>query len=151
MSQFIAVSKEPRWMKPLGAIMVLPGFVALIPFKADYLQMWDIPLYVIAGLGVLLLLRAAQKIGWRLNLEDNVLYYGKFNLYGSWKKRRSQEFALSSEKMTKVEFEGSDFVITYHPSKKLTFSTKGLSSIAHTRLERLKSVLEAQIKTQDRA
>lgn len=151
MSQFIAVSKEPRWMKPLGAIMVLPGFVALIPFKADYLQMWDIPLYVIAGLGVLLLLRAAQKIGWRLNLEDNVLYYGKFNLYGSWKKRRSQEFALSSEKMTKVEFEGSDFVITYHPSKKLTFSTKGLSSIAHTRLERMKSVLEAQIKTQDRA
>ena len=151
MSQFIAVSKEPRWMKPLGAIMVLPGFIALIPFKADYLQMWDIPLYVIAGLGVLLLLRAAQKIGWRLNLEDNVLYYGKFNLYGSWKKRRSQEFALSSEKMTKVEFEGSDFVITYHPSKKLTFSTKGLSSIAHTRLERLKSVLEAQIKTQDRA
>lgn len=151
MSQFIAVSKEPRWMKPLGAIMVLPGFVALIPFKADYLQMWDIPLYVIAGLGVLLLLRAAQKIGWRLNLEDNVLYYGKFNLYGSWKKRRSQEFALSSEKMTKVEFEGSNFVITYHPSKKLTFSTKGLSSIAHTRLERMKSVLEAQIKTQDRA
>ena len=138
-------------MKPLGAIMVLPGFIALIPFKADYLQMWDIPLYVIAGLGVLLLLRAAQKIGWRLNLEDNVLYYGKFNLYGSWKKRRSQEFALSSEKMTKVEFEGSDFVITYHPSKKLTFSTKGLSSIAHTRLERMKSVLEAQIKTQDRA
>lgn len=151
MSQFIAVSKEPRWMKPLGAIMVLPGFVALIPFKANYLQMWDIPLYVIAGLGVLLLLRAAQKIGWRLNLEDNVLYYGKFNLYGSWKKRRSQEFALSSEKMTKVEFEGSDFVITYHPSKKLTFSTKGLSSIAHTRLERMKSVLEVQIKTQDRA
>ena len=138
-------------MKPLGAIMVFPGFIALIPFKADYLQMWDIPLYVIAGLGVLLLLRAAQKIGWRLNLEDNVLYYGKFNLYGSWKKRRSQEFALSSEKMTKVEFEGSDFVITYHPSKKLTFSTKGLSSIAHTRLERMKSVLEVQIKTQDRA
>ena len=138
-------------MKPLGAIMVLPGFVALIPFKANYLQMWDIPLYVIAGLGVLLLLRAAQKIGWRLNLEDNVLYYGKFNLYGNWKKRRSQEFALSSEKMTKVEFEGSDFVITYHPSKKLTFSTKGLSSIAHTRLERMKSVLEVQIKTQDRA
>ena len=138
-------------MKLLGAIMVLPGFVALIPFKADYLQMWDIPLYVIAGLGVLLLLRAAQKIGWRLNLEDNVLYYGKFNLYGTWKKRRSQEFALSSEKMTKVEFEGSDFVITYHPSKKLTFSTKGLSSIAHTRLERMKSVQEVQIKTQDRA
>ena len=138
-------------MKPLGAIMVLPGFVALIPFKADYLQMWDIPLYVIAGLGGLLLLRAAQKIGWRLNLEDNVLYYGKFNLYGSWKKRRSQEFALSLDKVTKVEFEGSDFVITYNPSKKLRFNTRGLSSISQTRLEKLKSQMEHGIKNYDRA
>ena len=149
MSQFIAVSKEPRWMKPLGAIMVLPGFVALIPFKADYLQMWDIPLYVIAGLGVLLLLRAAQKIGWRLNLEDNVLYYGKFNLYGSWKKRRSQEFALSSEKMSRVEFEGSNFTITYHPSKKLSFNTRGISSMSQARLEKLKVELDLQIRAKD--
>ena len=151
MSQFIAISKESRWMKPVGVFFLIFGLIALIPFKADYLQMWDVPFFALAGIGLALLLRAAQRIGWRLNLEDNILYYGKFNLYGSWKKRRSQEFALSSEKMTKVEFEGSDFVITYHPSKKLTFSTKGLSSIAHTRLERMKSVLEAQIKTQDRA
>ena len=94
MTQFIAVSKEPRWMKPVGAIFLVAGLIAFIPFKADYLQMWDIPLYSIAGLGVLLLARASQKIGWRLNLESNVLYYGKFNLYGTWKKRRSQEFAL---------------------------------------------------------
>ena len=73
MSNFIAVSKEPRWMKPLGVIFLLFGMIALIPFKADYLQMWDIPLFTLAGIGALLLLRASQRIGWRLNLEDNVL------------------------------------------------------------------------------
>ena len=151
MSQFIAVSKEPRWMKPLGVLFLMFGLIALIPFKADYLQMWDIPLFSLAGIGALLLLRASQRIGWRLNLEDNILYYGKFNLYGSWKKRRSQEFALSLDKMTKVEFEGNDFVITYNPSKKLRFNTRGLSSISQTRLEKLKTELEEGIKAQDHA
>ena len=138
-------------MKPLGFILSLFGLIALIPFKADYLQMWDLPLFTLSGLGILLLLRATQRIGWRLNLEDNVLYYGKFNLYGSWKKRRSQEFALPLDKMTKVEFEGSDFVITYHPSKELRFNTRGLSGLAETRLQKLKSELDAGIKAKDNA
>ena len=138
-------------MKPLGVLFLMFGLIALIPFKADYLQMWDVPLFTLAGIGVLLLLRASQRIGWRLNLEDNILYYGKFNLYGSWKKRRSQEFALSLDKMTKVEFEGNDFVITYNPSKKLRFNTRGLSSISQTRLEKLKTELEVGIKAQDHA
>ena len=146
MSQFIAVSKEPRWMKPLGTILLVPGLIALIPFKADYLQVWDTPFFIIASIGIILLLRAAQRIGWRLNLEDNVLYYGKFNLYGSWKKRRSQEFALSLEKVSRVEFEGSDFTITYHPSKKLRFNTRCLSSISQARLDKLKVEMEAKIK-----
>jgi hypothetical protein len=149
MSQFIAITKEPRWMKPMGAAFLIPGLIALIPFKADYLQVWDTPFFIIATLGLLILLRAAQRIGWRLNLEDNVLYYSKFNLYSSWKKRRSQEFALSSEKMTRIEFEGSDFTIAYHPSKKLRFNTRGLSSISQARLEKLKLELESQIKTKD--
>lgn len=138
-------------MKPLGVILSLFGLIALIPFKADYLQMWDVPLFTLSGLGILLLLRATQRIGWRLNLEDNVLYYGKFNLYGSWKKRRSQEFALPLDKMTKVEFEGSDLVITYHPSKKLRFNTRGLSAMSETRLQKLKSQLDQGIKAKDNA
>ena len=138
-------------MKPLGVILSLFGLIALIPFKADYLQMWDVPLFTLSGIGILLLLRATQRIGWRLNLEDNVLYYGKFNLYGSWKKRRSQEFALSLDKMTKVEFEGSDFVITYHPSKKLRFNTRGLSALSEARLQKLKSQLEQGIKAKHNA
>ena len=149
MSQFIAITKEPRWMKPMGVAFLIPGLIALIPFKADYLQVWDTPFFIIATLGLLILLRAAQRIGWRLNLEGNVLYYSKFNLYSSWKKRRSQEFALSSEKMTRIEFEGSDFTIAYHPSKKLHFNTRGLSSISQARLEKLKVELEVQIKAKD--
>jgi len=149
MSQFIAVTKEPRWMKPLGVVLLILGLIALIPFKADYLEMWDIPLYLSGGLGIVILLRATRRIGWRLNLEDNVLYYSKFDLYSSWKKRRSQEFALSSEKMTRVEFEGLDFTVAYHPSKKLRFNTRGLSSISQARLEKLKVELETQIKAID--
>jgi len=149
MSQFIAITKEPRWMKPMGVAFLIPGLIALIPFKADYLQVWDTPFYIIAGLGILLLLRASQRIGWRLNLEDNVLYYAKFNLYSSWKKRRSQEFALSSEKMSRVEFEGSNFTIAYHPSKKLSFNTRGISSMSQARLEKLKVELDSQIRAKD--
>ena len=149
MSQFIAVTNEPRWMKPLGVVLLIPGLIALIPFKADYLEMWDIPLYLSGGLGIVILLRATRRIGWRLNLEDNVLYYCKFDLYSSWKKRRSQEFALSSEKMTRVEFEGLDFTVAYYPSKKLRFNTRGISSISQARLEKLKVELEIQIKAKD--
>jgi hypothetical protein len=143
---FIAVSKEPRWMRPLGVVLLLPGLIALIPFKADYLQMWDTPLFILAGVGVLLLLRAAQNIGWRLNLEDNVIYYQKFNLYSNWKKRRSQEFALSLDKVTKVEFEGKEIVISYHPSKKLRFNATGMDSLSQNKLDRLVREVNSRVK-----
>ena len=143
---FIAVSKEPRWMRPLGVVLLLPGLIALIPFKADYLQVWDTPLFIVAGLGALLLLRAAQKIGWRLNLEDNVIYYQKFNLYSNWKKRRSQEFALSLDKVTKVEFKGKEIVISYHPSKKLRFKTTGMDSLSQNKLDRLVREVNSRVK-----
>src|SRR6056300_1534743 len=146
MNQFIAVSKEPHWMKSLGTILLVPGLIALIPFKADYLQVWDTPFFIIASIGIILLLRAAQKIGWRLNLEDNVLYYGKFNLYSNWKKRRSQEFALSLDKVTKVEFEGKEVVISYHPSKKLRFKATGMDSLSQNKLDRLVREVNSRVK-----
>ena len=143
---FIAVSKEPRWMRPLGVVLLLPGLIALIHFKADYLQMWDTPFFILSGVGALLLLRAAQKIGWRLNLEDNVIYYQKFNLYSNWKKRRSQEFALSLDKITKVEFEGKEVVISYHPSKKLRFMATGMDSLSQNKLDRLVREVKSRLK-----
>jgi len=133
-------------MRPLGVVLLLPGFIALIPFKADYLQVWDTPLFIVASLGALLLLRAAQKIGWRLNLEDNVIYYQKFNLYSNWKKRRSQEFALSLDKVTKVEFEGKEIVISYHPSKKLRFTATGMDSLSQNKLDRLVREINSRVK-----
>tara|TARA_B110000503_G_scaffold76996_2_gene118742 strand:+ start:171 stop:620 length:450 start_codon:yes stop_codon:yes gene_type:complete len=137
MDNLIAVSKEPRWMRPLGVVLLLPGAIALIPFKADYLQVWDIPFFSSSVIGALILLRAAQQIGWRLNLEDNVLYYQKFNLYSNWKKRRSQEFALSLSKITKMGLEGQQVVIAYQPSKKLRFNVTGLDSLSLIKLDRM--------------
>ena len=143
---FIAVSKEPRWMRPLGLALLIPGLLALIPFKADYLQVWDTALFIVAGLGALLLFRAAQKIGWRLNLEDNILYYVKFNLYSNWKKRRAQEFTLSLDKVTKIEFEGKQVVISYHPSKKLRFKATGMDSLSQNKLDRLVREVNSRVK-----
>ena len=124
-------------MRPFGLVLLIPGAIALIPFNADYLQVWDIPFFSSAVIGALLLLRAAQQIGWRLNLEDNVLYYQKFNLYSNWKKRRSQEFALSLSKITKMGLEGKQVVIAYQPSKKLRFNVTGLDSLSLIKLDRM--------------
>ena len=136
-------------MKPMGMALLIPGLIALIPFKVVYLEEWDMPFFIIATLGLLISFRTTQKIGWRLNLEGNILYYSKFNLYSSWKKRRSQEFALSCEKLTRIEFEGSNFTIFYHPLKKLRFNTRGLNSISYERLEKLKIELDTQIRTKN--
>jgi len=51
--------------------------------------------------------------------------------------------------MSRVEFEGSNFTIAYHPSKKLSFNTRGISSMSQARLEKLKVELDSQIRTKD--
>lgn len=150
MTRTIAVSKEPKWMKPIGLALVIPGFVALIPFKASYLEFWDLPFYMCAFTGVLILLRCTQQIGWRLNLEGNVLYYSKFNLFSNWKKIRSQEFALSLDKVTDCVFEGNEFIVSYRPSKRLRFNTRGMTSIAYSKLEKMsKAISEHTALTED--
>ena len=145
MIDFIAVRKEPRWIKFVGVVLVCFGLFAVIPFKVKSLQALDAPFYVLAGIGVAFLVIGGLRIGWRLNLEGNVLYYVKYNLYSDWKKRRAHEYALAVEKITKVELIGSDLVISYHPSKKLHFSTKGLSKNAKSRLNALKNEIESAI------
>ena len=118
-------------------VLLLPGVFALIPFKVSYLQMFDIPFYLTGILGALLLLRGAQRIGWRLNLEGNILYYSKFNVYSSWKKRRRTEFALPLSKVVSAEKLKTELKITYNPSKKLVFSIRGLDSLQHRRLDKI--------------
>ena len=131
-------------MKYAGAMMVLVGSFALIPFKVDYLEMFDLPMYMLGVGGILLLLRAAQKIGWHLVLEGNVLYYSKFNMYASWKRIRSQEFALSQDKITKVIVTSTSVTLHYEPGRMLTFSTLGLDNVAKERLVHLERALKPQ-------
>ena len=138
----LVVTKEPRWMKYVGAMLVLVGLFAFIPFKVDYLEMFDLPIYVLGASGIALLLRAAQNIGWHLVLEGNVLYYSKFNMYSSWKRIRSQEFALSQEKITKVAVTVTAITIRYEPGRMLMFSTIGLDSTAKERLVKLEKALQ---------
>ena len=142
MSTYIAVSKEPIWIKRLGFLLLFPSGIGLIPFKSDTIQMFDPYLFAISSLGILLLLRANQRIGWRIVLEENVIYYSKYNLYSSWKKRRSQEFALSVEKIEGMEILKSQIVITYDSSRRLTFNSRGLDSYERIRVEKLKKFIE---------
>ena len=129
-------------MKYAGAMMVLVGSFALIPFKVDYLEIFDLPMYLIGFLGLILLVRATQKIGWHLVLEGNVLYYSKFNMYASWKRIRSQEFALSQDKITKVIVTSTSITFQYEPGRMLTFSTLGLDNSAKQRLLDLERALQ---------
>ena len=131
-------------MKYAGALLVLVGSFALIPFKVDYLEMFDLPMYALGGSGIGLLLRATQKIGWHLVLEGNVLYYSKFNMYASWKRIRSQEFALSQDKITKVVVTSTSITLHYEPGRMLTFSILGLDNAAKERLLQLERALELQ-------
>ena len=99
-------------------------------------------MYALGGTGIVLLLRATQKIGWHLVLEGNVLYYSKFNMYASWKRIRSQEFALSQDKITKVVVTQTSILVHYDPGRMLSFSTIGLDSTAKKRLEELEQALQ---------
>ena len=106
-------------MKYAGALLVLVGSFALIPFKVDYLEMFDLPMYLLGRDRNALVARATQKIGWHLVLEGNVLYYSKFNMYSSWKRIRSQEFALSQDKITKVVVTKQSITLHYEPGRML--------------------------------
>ena len=143
-SKRLVVTKEPRWMKYVGTMLVIIGSFALIPFKVDYLEMFDMPMYTLGVVGFVLLLRATQNIGWHLVLEGNVLYYSKFNLYSSWKQIRSKEFALSQDKITKVIVSPAAITFYYEPGRTLSFSTVGLDRLTRARLEKLAEMLQPQ-------
>jgi hypothetical protein len=131
-------------MKYVGGMLMLVGSFAFIPFKVDYLEMFDLPIYALGGTGIVLLLRASQKIGWHLVLEGNVLYYSKFNMYSSWKRIRSQEFALSRDKITKVVVTAKAITLHYEPGRILAFNTIGLDAATTERLLNLELELQPQ-------
>ena len=128
-------------MKYIGVVLMSFGLVALIPFKVDYLEKFDTPIYVVGGIGLVMLLRASQKIGWHLVLEDNVLYYSKFNMFYTWKRIRANEFALSKKKITSVALMPGSIEFHYQPGRTLSFNTFGLDRQSKERLKVLRSLL----------
>ncbi|MDA8566760.1 hypothetical protein N9K89_04440 [Schleiferiaceae bacterium] len=139
--EIISVSKEPMWLIYLGAFLSILGLSGFTPFKFDGWSIFAIGLHVLLALGVLLLLRGSQRIGWRLSLEGNVLYYQKFSLYSSWKKRRSSEFSLATQKINSAKLEGASLRITYEPGRELKFNTNGLNSFSQKKLRDLMNEL----------
>ncbi len=135
--EIISVSKEPLWLKYVGAFLSILGLSGFTPFKFDGWSVFAKGLFVLLALGVLLLLRGTQRIGWRLSLEGNVLYYQKFSLYSSWKKRRSAEFSLATQKIKSAKLEGLVLRITYEPGRELKFNANGLNSFSQKKLRDL--------------
>ena len=139
--EIISVSKEPVWLTYVGVFFSILGLSGFTPFKFDGWSVFAIGLHVLLALGVLLLLLGSQKIGWRLSLEGNVLYYQKFSLYSSWKKRRSAEFSLATQKINSAKLEGSVLRITYEPGRELKFNTNGLNSFSQKKMRDLMNEL----------
>ena len=139
--EIISVSKEPTYNVYAGAFLFVLGLFGFTPFKFDGWFVFATGLHVLLVLGAFLLLRGAQRIGWRLSLEGNVLYYQKFNLYSSWKKRRSAEFSLATQKINSAKLNGSVLRITYELGKELKFNTKGLNSFSLKKMHDLMNVL----------
>ena len=133
----ISVTKEPKWSVYLGVFLSVVGLLGFIPFKFEGWQMASGALHIALTLGAILVARGFQKIGWRLSLEGNVLYYQKFNLFSSWKKRRSAEFSLSTDKINSIKEENNTLRITYEPGRELKFNTRGINSFAQRKLRDL--------------
>ena len=140
--EVISVTKEPRWMTYIGVLLTVMGLIGFIPFKFDGWQMASGFLHISLVVGILLCLRGFQRIGWRLSLEGNILYYQKFNLYSTWKKRRSSEFSLSTEKINSIKQEGSNLRITYDPGRELKFDTRGINSFSQRKLRDIINTLK---------
>lgn len=130
----ISVTKEPKWFIFIGIVLGFVGLFGFVPFKVDGWVFASRALHVSLLAGLFMLVRAFQKIGWRLSLEGNVLYYQKFNLFSSWKTRRSSEFSLALDKIKTIKVENHTLRITYEPGRELKFNTRGLNSFSQQKL-----------------
>ena len=137
----VSVSKEPTWNLYLGVFLTIMGLFGFTPLKFDGWSVFALGIHVLLVIGVFFLLRCTQKIGWRLSLEGNVLYYQKFSLYSSWKKRRVAEFSLATQKISNAKLEGSTLRITYEPGRSLLFNTRGINSFSQKKIRDLMNIL----------
>jgi thiol:disulfide interchange protein len=141
--QIITIKKDPVWLIYLGLSLLIVGTLGFVPFKVAWWQNTAIVFYLVFLAGAFFLLRCFQKIGWRLSLKGNILYYQKFNLFSSWKKRRSSEFPLPVQKITFARVESGVFQIKYEPGRELRFKTKGINRSAKSKLKALIMAISA--------
>ena len=129
----------------LGVLLSLLGSLAFIPFKIEGWTLISVLLKLTLLSGLLILFRCSQKIGWTLNQSGNVLYYQKFNLYSSWKTRRSTEYSIGIENISSIDLERSALVIRYKYNKQLRFNTHGLDRKDNTDLEEFRASMKSLI------
>lgn len=143
MTQIITIKKDPVWFIYAGVFLLLIGSLGFVPFRFAGWGHMTFVFNFLFIIGILVFLRCTQKIGWRLSLKGNVLYYQKFNLFSSWKKRRSAEFSLPIEKITSAQVENGVFQVKYKPGRQLRFNTKGITRSAFSKLNTLIITLNA--------
>ncbi|MDA8819469.1 hypothetical protein N9N66_02630 [Schleiferiaceae bacterium] len=145
MNQIITIKKDPVLLIYAGAVLLLVGSIGFVPFKfpqwQDVVYFFNLTFFS----GILILLRCFQKIGWRLSLKGNVLYYQKFNLFSSWKKRRSAEFSLPIENITSARVKKNVIQIKYKPNRELQFKTRGMNPGSRSNLHPLLDALNEDI------
>lgn len=129
----------------LGVLLSLLGSLAFIPFKIEGWTLISVLLKLTLLSGLLILFRCSQKIGWSLNQSENILYYQKFNLYSSWKTRRSTEYSIGVENINSIDIEKSALVIRYNDGNQLRFKTRGLNRKDNADLEEFIASMKSKI------
>jgi hypothetical protein len=137
LTQIITIKKDPVWLIYAGVFFLLIGSLGFVPFKFAWWGCMEYVFNLLFVIGIIVALRCTQKIGWRLSLKGNVLYYQKFNLFSSWKKRRSAEFSLPIDKITSAHVENGFFQVKYQPGRELRFNTKGITRSGESKLKSL--------------
>ena len=141
----ITIKKDPFWMIYLGILLAFLGSLTFVPFKFESWTFISLLLKLILFSGLLILFRCSQKIGWTLNQSGNVLYYQKFNLYSSWKTRRSTEYSIGVENINSIDIEKSALVIRYNDGNQLRFKTRGLNRKDNADLEEFIASMKSKI------
>lgn len=134
LKQVITIKKDPVWLIYAGVFLILIGSLGFVPFKFIWWEFTSILLLVIFSLGITTLVACSQKLGWRLSLQGNVLYYQKFHLYSSWKQRRSAEFSVPVENITSATIKKNVIQIKYKPNRELQFKIRGMNPGARSNL-----------------
>ena len=137
--------KEPRIIANIGFVLLIPGLVALIPFNVAWIQLWDLPFFILSALGAVLLSIANSKIGWWIKVEDNVLYYSKFSVFSNWKKRRGVEFAIPIQTINRIKMNSHQVLIYYKGSKKLIFNTIGIKKVDKLKLRAIFKKIQSRL------